>query len=491
MELNEIIKQRLEKLNNLKKQGIAAYGSRFVRSGSIKEELSSFSEGKKVSLAGRIMANRSHGKVSFLDINDQSGKIQLYVKEDLIGKENFNLFNALDIGDIIGVEGELFKTRTDEPTIKVLNLSILSKSLRPLPEKWHGLKDVETRYRQRYIDLIANSQVKNVFLMRSLIISKMRGFFDKKGYIEVETPMMQPIPGGATGKPFKTHHNIYDVDLYLRIAPELYLKRLVVGGFEKVYEINKSFRNEGISTRHSPEFTMLEAYTAYSDYEDIMNLTEELITYLAQEILGKTKIAYQGSEIDLKTPWRRLSFAKVVKDLYNINPDDDVNVWIKKLKEMGSKRKIDLDIKGKMSRSQLTHLITELFEPDSKHEPTFAIDLFSEACPLAKAKKDNPLLAERFELFMGGIEVANAYSELNDPIEQRQRFEKELKADAENSSGKLDEDFVEALEYGMPPCGGLGIGIDRLAMLFTDSPSIRDVILFPLLKPNSSTDERR
>ena len=490
MEINEIIQQRLAKLKALEAKGISPYGARFMRSGSIAGVLSEFSEGKSVCLAGRIMAERIHGKASFLDINDQTGKIQAYIKEDIIGQENFALFNSLDIGDIVGVEGELFKTRTGEPTVKVSNLTILSKSLRPLPEKWHGLKDVETRYRQRYIDLISNSDVRKVFAMRSSIITKIREFFDKRGYLEVETPIIQTIAGGATGKPFKTHHNIYDIDLFLRIAPELYLKRLIVGGFEKVYEINKSFRNEGISTRHSPEFTMLEAYTAYTDYEDMMNLTEELITFLAKEILGKTKITYQNNEIDLTTPWNRLSFAKEIKDMYGISPEDDLNEWLRKLKEKGSARNLGIDLKAKISRSQLTHLITELFQPDSKHAPTFAIDLFTEACPLAKPKKDNPLLAERFELFIGGIEVANAYSELNDPLEQRAKFEAELKDLPKDQVRQIDEDFLEALEYGMPPCGGLGIGIDRLAMLFTDSQSIRDVILFPLLKPIPSADEQ-
>jgi len=319
--------------------------------------------------------------------------------------------------------------------------------------------------------------------MRSNIISKTRAFFDKRGYLEVETPIMQPIPGGATGKPFKTHHNTYDIDLYLRIAPELYLKRLLVAGFDKVYEINKSFRNEGISTRHSPEFTMLEAYTAYVNYEDIMNLTEELITFLAKEILGETRIIYQNNEIDLNTPWRRLSFSQMMKEKYDINPDDSVDDWKKKLKGQDKGIGSGLDAKGKISRSQLLHVITELFEPGSKNMPTFVLDLFSEACPLARPKKDNPLLAERFELFIGGLEVANAYSELNDPLEQRAKFEAELKDLPRDEIRGIDEDFLEALEYGMPPAGGLGIGIDRLAMLFTNQPSIRDVILFPLLRP--------
>lgn len=474
--------ERQHKINLLGEKGIAPFAPKPQQSDSIAQCLANFSGGKSVSLAGRIMAKRLHGKANFLDIKDQSAKIQLYIRQDQMDEQSFWLFSqVLDIGDIIAVSGEPFTTRTGEPTIKVTKLELLSKSLNVLPEKWHGLKDVETRYRQRYLDLLSNDQIKNIFLTRSKIITKIRGFFDSRGYIEVETPMMQPIPGGATGKPFKTYHNTLNLDLYLRIAPELYLKRLIVGGFEKIYEINRNFRNEGISTRHSPEFTMLETYTAYADYQDMMNLCEELIVFLAENILGKLEITYQGKRIDLKRPWERVSFAKLMKENYDINPDDPEKVWLEKLKKKGK----EIPLKGPLSRSQILNLITELFEPESLEKPVFLVDWFAETCPLAKRNKDNPQLAERFELFIGGLELANAYSELNDPIEQKRRFEEELESSPADEIRSLDEDYVKALEYGMPPTGGLGIGIDRLIMLFTDCASIREVILFPLLKPQT------
>lgn len=467
--MSDILKARQEKLNLLRSKGIDPFGGKFPISSQIKDLLESFKEGQKTVIAGRLMAKRKHGKSIFCDLRDETAKIQLYFKSDLLGKEKFKLFDsALDIGDIIGVKGELFRTKTGEPTLKVEDFTILAKSLKPLPEKWHGLKDVETRYRQRYLDLIANQRVKEIFKIRCEIIKTIRSILDSKGYLEVETPMMQPIPGGASGKPFKTHHDALGMDLYLRIAPELYLKQLLVGGFEKVYEINKSFRNEGISTRHNPEFTMLEVYTAYGDCESTMELTRELITETAKKILGKKTLEYQGSIIDL-TKWEKISFAKIMKESYDINPDDDEKVWIQKLKKKG------VEIEGEViGRTQVVNIIADLLEPKSNH-PVFVIDMFKDLCPLAKVKKENPLLTDRFELFIGGIEVANAYSELNDPIEQRKRFE-------EQKEGEIDEDFLRALEYGMPPAGGLGIGIDRLVMLFTGSPSIRDVILFPQLR---------
>lgn len=475
----DIQETRYEKLKLLLSKGIDPFGGKFPISSGIKELLENFSaeggsamggkEGKKVVIAGRLMAKREHGKSIFSDLRDEGAKIQLYFKADFLGEEKFELFDSvLDIGDIIGVKGELFKTKTGEPTLKVEDFTVLAKSLRPLPEKWHGLKDVETRYRQRYLDLIANQEVKEIFKIRSEIIKSFRSILDSKGYLEVETPMMQPIPGGASGKPFKTHHDALDMDLYLRIAPELYLKKLLVGGLEKVYEINKSFRNEGISTRHNPEFTMLEVYTAYSDCEGTMELVKELITETAKKVLRKESLQYQGNTIDLKK-WEKVSFAEIMKKSYDINPDDDEKVWIQKLKNKG------IEIGGKeIGRTQVLNIIADLLEPKSDH-PIFVIDIFRDLCPLAKVKKDNPLLTERFELFIGGIEVANAYSELNDPIEQRKRFQ-------EQKEGEIDEDFIRALEYGMPPAGGLGVGIDRLVMLFTDSPSIRDVILFPQLR---------
>ncbi|MDD4894243.1 MAG: lysine--tRNA ligase [Candidatus Omnitrophica bacterium] len=466
-DVNDLIKQRISKLEALKGLGIEPYGRAFANLLSIKELIDQ-PETKEIIAAGRIMAMRSHGKSVFCDIKDQRDKIQIYLKEDIVGKDKFAIFEKLDIGDIIGVKGELFKTRTGEPTIKVTDFTLLAKSLRPLPEKWHGLKDVETRYRQRYVDLIVNDEVKNIFYMRSKIIGKIREFLDSRGYLEVETPMMHSIPGGAAGKPFKTHHEALDMDLYLRIAPELYLKKLLVGGFEKIYEINRSFRNEGISIKHNPEFTMLEVYTAYSDCAGVMKLTEELVRFTAREVLGKEELEFLGLKIDL-TKWEKVSFADLMKKNFDINPDDDTKQWIEKLK----KKNVQLK-KGVISRTQILNIIADLIEPETKAHPVFVVDIFTELCPLAKTKKDNPLLTDRFELFMGGMEVANAYSELNDPIEQKKRFGEQ--------GGQIDEDFVRALEYGMPPAGGLGIGIDRLVMIFTNSASIRDVILFPQLR---------
>lgn len=483
-EINDLIKQRHQKLAALKKAGIEPYGAAFPNSLCIKELKKKYTgddsafAGKEVTVAGRIMAIRLHGKSAFCDLRDQYEKIQIYIKQDIVGEGKFDIFEKIDIGDILGVKGELFKTRTGEPTIKVTDFAVLSKSLRPLPEKWHGLKDVETRYRQRYVDLIVNEDVKKIFYARTKIITKIREFLDGRGYLEVETPMMHAIPGGAAGKPFKTHHETLDMDLYLRIAPELYLKKLLVGGFQKVYEVNRSFRNEGISIRHNPEFTMLEVYTAYSDCEGTMRLTEEVVRFAAKEVLGKESLEYQGQKIDL-TKWERVSFADLMRENFGIRPDDDTKTWVTKLKKKG----VELE-KGVLSRSQILNIIADLIEPKAKTHPVFVIDLFTELCPLAKTKRDNPLLTDRFELFIAGMEVANAYSELNDPIEQRKRFEAQVDATrGEGTEDKVDEDFVRALEYGMPPAGGLGIGIDRLVMLFTDAASIRDVILFPQLRP--------
>jgi lysyl-tRNA synthetase class 2 len=467
---------RRKKLDSLRKGGAWPSLGRFAKSSTIKELVDNFQEQNQLQTAGRITALRSHGKSIFGDVRDLSGKIQFYLKLDAVGGERFELFlNNIDIGDIIGVKGKLFKTRTQEPTIEVQEFVLLAKSLRPLPEKWHGLKDVETRFRQRYLDLLANEKVRELFILRSRMISKIREFLDSRGYLEVETPMLHQLAGGATGKPFKTHHAALDTDLFLRIAPELYLKRLLVGGFEKVYEINRSFRNEGISTRHNPEFTMLEAYTAYADYEDVMKLTEELVRFLAQELLGLQQLAYQGKTIDLSR-WQRCSFTELMQKNFDIHPHQDEATWIAKLTKKGIKLE-----KKRLSRSQILNIIADSLSPEENNHPVFVTDLYTELCPLARTKRDNPLLSERFELFIAGLEVANAYSELNDPQEQRKRFSGQL-AQADEKQ-KIDEDFIQALEYGMPPAGGLGIGIDRLAMLFTDSPSIREVILFPQLKP--------
>jgi len=485
-EESDLIKQRRAKLEAIKSKGIYAYGGKFAVTSSIKELTDNFADGKSATIAGRIMACREHGKAKFYDLKDSTGKIQLYIKADIVGPDAFELSNNTDIGDFIGVSGETFKTRTNEPSIKVLKLEMLSKSMRPLPEKWHGLKDVETRYRQRYIDVVMNDDVKKVFVARSNIVSEIRRFLDSKGFLEVETPMMQPIPGGAAGKPFKTHHEALDMDLYLRIAPELYLKKLLVGGFDKVYEINRNFRNEGISTRHNPEFTMLEVYEAYSDCAGMMKLTEDMITDLARKIIGRTSFEYQGKAIDL-SKWEKISFALLMKEQFGIIPEERPEDWIKKLKGKG------IEIEGKeLSRTQVINIVGELIEPKAHNHPVFVVDMFREMCPLAKTKKENSLLTDRFELYMGGMEIANAYSELNDPVEQKARFEADL-GDTINDKRKtndelltIDHDFIRALEYGMPPAGGLGIGIDRLVMILTDSSSIRDVILFPQLKLETS-----
>jgi len=479
MELNEIIAQRKAKFEHLSAKGVNLYYNQpFTSRISIGEALEKFQEGKKISIAGRIIAKRSHGKVVFLDLRDSTGKIQLYLKLDFVGEEKFDSLEDIDIADILSVKGELFKTQAGELTVKVEDFVVLAKALRPLPEKWHGLKDVELRYRQRYLDLIANEEVKKVFFMRAQIIKAVRNFLDAKGFLEVETPMMHPIAGGAAGRPFKTHHNEYDSDLYLRIAPELYLKQLLVGGLDKVYEINRSFRNEGVSTRHNPEFTMLEVYAAFANYEDMMQLAEELIISLAKEVLGKMSFLYQGKSIDLKSPWQRRSFAQLVKEKFAIEPDDAAPVMLKKLQAKGFAQGASA-----LTRSQVARIIEDILGQEMHANPTFVTDYFTNLCPLAKTQKDNPLISERFELYVGGLEIGNAYSELNDPIEQKRRFQDEIKEMGEDEKKAIDQDFILALEHGMPPAGGLGIGIDRLAMLFTGQPSIRDVILFPLLRP--------
>lgn len=483
MEIDEIRSVRKAKLNKLIENGVIPYGGRFEYSDSIAQILEDFSEGKKVVVAGRIMANRQHGKVLFMDLRDQTARIQLFIKLDNIGSKQFEVVQQLDIGDIIGVEGELFKTKTSEESIRVSNLTVLSKSLMSLPEKWHGLKDVEIRYRQRYVDLIVNTDVRELFIKRSKIVSFIRSFLDSRKFLEVETPMLQQIAGGARGRPFKSKHNTYDMDVYLRIAPELYLKRLLVGGLERVYEINRSFRNEGISTRHNPEFTMLEVYQAYGDFEDMMKLMEDLVSETVKTITGSYKISYQGREIDFTPPWERRSFVKVVKEKFDIDPDDNAKVMLKKLKAAkGTKIKIDT-----LTRSSVMKIVEDILEEDMTVNPVFFTDYFTFLCPLAKVVPDKPAISQRFECFIAGIEVGNAYSELNDPQEQRRRLEEDLKDDAETGNRAIDEDFLTALEYGMPPAGGLGIGIDRLVMLLTDAASIRDVILFPLLKPQQST----
>lgn len=478
MELNELIEQRRLKAEALKAKGLSLYPAKTARHISIGEAIADFKEGQRAGFCGRITAKRAHGKAAFLDLRDSTGKIQLYIKADIVGEDSFLVYQNLDVADIIYAKGELFKTHTQEPSLKVEELSILSKALRPLPEKWHGLKDIDLRYRQRYLDFISNEEVRKVFSARSDIIRQIRAFLDGKGFTEVETPMMHYIAGGAAGRPFKTHHNEYSMDLFLRIAPELYLKQLLVAGMDRVYEINRSFRNEGVSTRHNPEFTMLEVYEAYSDYEGMMHLAESLIVSLVQGLNGKAGIIYQGKEIDFTPPWKRVSFAQLVKEKFDIVPSDEDSAMLKKLKSKGFAKEVN-----KLSRTQIAKIIEEVLEEEMSVSPTFVTDYFTSLCPLAKARPDTPLISERFELYIAGLEVGNAYSELNDPLEQRKRFEEEIKELPAEEKKELDSDYILALEHGMPPAGGLGIGIDRLVMLLTDQPSIREVILFPLLRP--------
>jgi lysyl-tRNA synthetase class 2 len=429
-------------------------------------------------VAGRIIALRDFGKACFAHIQDATGKIQIYMKRDLIG-EKFSLVKSLDIGDMIGVTGRLFRTKTKELTIEVADMVFLSKSLRPLPEKWHGLKDIEMRYRQRYVDLIVNPQVKEIFAKRSALIKAIRDFLDAQGFIEVETPMMHPIPGGATARPFKTHHNALGMDLYLRIAPELYLKKLLVGGYERVYELNKNFRNEGISTRHNPEFTMLEFYIAYKDYQFLMGFTEELFCYVAQRLGATLQIPYGEETIDLTPPWPRIPMLDALKQR---GVPDEVFGDEDTARKWAGSRNIEIEKSASLGKI-LDELFKEIVEPDLV-QPTFIVDHPVELSPLAKRKPENPRLVERFELFIASREIANAFSELNDPLDQRQRFlaQVESKNRGDEEAHWMDEDFLRALEYGMPPAAGEGIGIDRLVMLLTNTHSIRDVILFPQLK---------
>jgi lysyl-tRNA synthetase, class II len=487
-EINELIEQRIKKLDEMRQSGIEPFGGAFYaddhasdlhnKFGSLSKEILE-AEPVTCSLAGRVIMMRDFGKAAFAHIQDTTGRIQVYFRKDILG-EPYKIIKKLDIGDIIGLKGKLFRTKTNELTVEVGDFKFLTKSLRPLPEKWHGLKDIETRYRQRYVDLIVNPEVRQTFIQRSAIIKAVRDFLESKGFIEVETPMMQPIPGGATARPFKTYHNALDVDLYLRIAPELYLKRLLVGGYERVYELNRNFRNEGISTKHNPEFSMLEFYIAYRDYHFLMSFTEELIPYVAEKALGTLKIPYGETTIDLTPPWPRIPMLDalmqkgVPQEVFN-DPEKAIS-WARA-------NRIEIE-KGANLGKVLDEIFKEKVEPDLV-QPTFIIDHPVELSPLAKRKSDNPGLVERFELFITSREIANAFSELNDPMDQKQRFLKqvEAKAQGDEEAHWMDEDFVRALEYGMPPAAGEGIGIDRLVMLLTNAQSIRDVILFPQLKP--------
>ena len=485
-EEHELVRQRRLKLEHLREIGHDPFAvTRFERTHLAQELTEGYCEveGQRVRAAGRLMSLRLHGKAAFGDLADISGTIQVYFKLDTLGPEQYALLDDIDIGDFLGVEGAVFTTRTGEITIAAERLQVLAKSLRPLPAKWHGLRDVETRYRRRYVDLIVSPEVRRAFVVRSQVIREIRHFLDFRGFLEVETPMMQPIPGGAAARPFITHHNALDLDLYLRVAPELYLKRLIVGGFEKVYEINRNFRNEGVSSRHNPEFTMLEAYQAYADYNDMMKLVEELVEHVCGEVLGELSLTYQGKEIDMRPPWRRIGLLEAIVEHTGVDPQ--------RLLEVGSARAVCRELGLPAGEDlHLSTLVNNLFEARVEPhliQPTFVVDYPTAISPLAKRKPDNPDLVERFEPFVAGQELGNAFTELNDPLDQRRRFEEQARerAAGDEEAHPMDEDYVRALEYGMPPTGGLGIGIDRLVMLLTDSASIRDVILFPQMRPEA------
>jgi lysyl-tRNA synthetase, class II len=475
---------RRGKLEELRRRGVDPYPPRFPVDGRVSELVDRLkaadaaaldAQPTRVRVGGRVTAIRRHGKATFIDLSDGDGRLQVYLKRDTLGEQEFSLTETLDLGDFWGVEGIVFRTRTGELTVRAEHVTVLAKALQPWPEKWHGLADRELRARQRYLDLATNADSRRVFRARATVVREIRAFLDTRGFTEVETPMMQPIPGGATARPFVTHHNTFDIDLFLRIAPELYLKRLIVGGFERVYEINRNFRNEGISTQHNPEFTMLEFYWAYASYEDLMVLTEEMVESVAARVSGGTSLPWGERRLSLKRPWRRLSMREAVLAHSDVTPDD-----------LGERAKLETTARrfgvSDVGRLPSGKLLAEIFEATAEaqlQDPTFILDFPADISPLAKRKPDAPELTERFELYVAGMELANAFSELNDPDDQRRRFEAQVRL----GGGVVDEDYVTSLEHGMPPTAGEGIGIDRLVMLLTDSHSIRDVILFPLLRP--------
>ncbi len=486
LDINHLMQIRRDKLKELQEAGKDPYEiTKFNRTntaGEIKQNYEEF-EQKDVTVAGRIIAKRIMGKASFCTIQDSDEKIQSYVSINDLGEEAYKAFKTWDIGDIIGITGFVFKTRTEEISIHAKEVTLLSKSLRPLPEKFHGLKDTDLRYRQRYVDLIMNPEVKKTFEIRSRIITEIRNILDQKGYLEVETPMLNTISGGATAKPFVTHHNALNIDMYLRIATELNLKRLIVGGYDKVYEIGRIFRNEGMDVRHNPEFTSIELYEAYSDYNDMMDIVEEIFSKVSMKVLGTTKVNYQGQDIDLAPGWKRITMIDSIKevtgiDFNEINTDEEAVALAKE-------RGIEIPDKTKETRGDVISLFFDEYVEKTLVQPTFIYDYPIEISPLAKKKKEDPRLTERFEAFIGGREYGNAFSELNDPIDQYERFKKQVEAReaGDEEAGMMDEDFIQALEIGLPPTGGLGIGIDRMIMLLTDSASIRDVLLFPTMKP--------
>ena len=488
-ELNDQLLVRREKLHNLREQGIDPFGKRFERTNSTTDLVSLYGEFSKeeleekeitVSIAGRIMTKRGKGKAGFAHIQDLHGQVQIYVRKDTVGDEEYELFTTADLGDLVGIEGKVFKTNVGELSVKATGFTLLTKSLRPLPDKYHGLKDVEQRYRQRYLDLITSMESRETFVTRSKIIREMRRYLDDNGYLEVETPMMHAIAGGASARPFTTHHNALDMELYMRIAIELHLKRLIVGGLEKVYEIGRVFRNEGVSTRHNPEFTMIELYEAYADYKDIMKLTEDMVAHIAKKVLGTTTIQYGDYEINLEPEWTRLHMVDAIKQYSGADFWNPMSV--EEARELAKEHNVE--IKDTM---EVGHIINEFFEQkveDKLIQPTFIYGHPVEISPLAKKNDEDPRFTDRFELFIVAREHANAFTELNDPIDQKERFEAQLKEreQGNDEAHMMDDDYIEALEYGMPPTGGLGIGIDRLVMLLTNAPSIRDVLLFPAMR---------
>jgi len=485
-DVNRLVRQRIDKYNVLKRDmGVAHFPNTYKKDTDIPEFIESYQNEKPEDLlevqtvhhmAGRIIAMRTFGKASFIHFQDGSGRLQAFFEKNMLGEEAYALFKKLDIGDIIGLWGTPVKTRTGELSLYVRGFELLTKSFQPLPEKWHGLKDVEIRYRQRYVDLIVSPEARQTFITRTRIISAIRAYMDTHGFMEVETPMMQTIAGGATAKPFLTHHNSLDMDLFLRIAPELYLKRLLVGGFERVYEINRNFRNEGLSTRHNPEFTMMEFYQAYADYTDLMEFTEDMISTIADQVLGKQVITYQGTEIDLTTPWRRYTLKDAAIEIGGVPRE----VFEDRARALAFCREREIDAAGDETLGELQLALFEATVEEKLIQPVFITSYPTDVSPLSRKNTENPALVDRFELYIAGMEIANAFSELNDPFDQRERFIEQLKK--KEGPSELDEDYIRALEYGMPPAAGEGIGIDRLVMILTDSPSIRDVILFPLLR---------
>ena len=484
-DLNEQMQVRLDKMHKIEEKGLKPFGYRYEfthRSGDVKEQFDALSEAEtEVKLAGRVMAIRGHGKTCFMDMQDKDGRIQVYVRKDVLGEENYALIKMMDIGDTVGVTGTVFRTHMGEVSIKAASLEMLSKSLRPLPEKWHGLKDVETRYRQRYVDLIVNPDVRDTFVKRSQIIRSVRDVLDSHGFLEVETPILNTIAGGAAARPFISYHNALDMQVYMRIAPELYLKRLIVGGMDRVYELGRVFRNEGIDNRHNPEFTSVEIYQAFADYRDMMDLTEEVVVKTAEKVLGTTKIVYEGTEIELASPWKRISMIDAVKeyagkDFTNVTDLEEARAMAKE---------INVEFEPTWGIGKIINACFEEYVEDKLIQPTFITGHPKEISPLAKSNPENPEITDRFEAFIYGREICNGFTELNDPIDQRERFMKQVeeRANGDEEANMMDEDFVTALEYGLPPTGGLGIGIDRLVMFLTDSSTIRDVLFFPTMKP--------